>query len=299
MGGISGHAGVFSTVRDMSQLAANLLAAVTESSEYEGHFLLNTSTVRLFSTLYNSSQSSRALGWDTNSYSVTDYGYSNSCGTLSEQTFMHIGYTGTCICIDPLNQVWSVVLTNRVYNCQGQSCTDPDSSTNTKAVYNKFNSILRDWTVQTLLPFQASYEWLPVEPNYYVHPGLEVRLPVGDRASKKEARIPDPFQLQLSIPAPNGLSWGPNSGKCRFFVRLDMHKTDLLSRIKEEASNSCRFLNSECIQIWATVTIGETKSGALEKGEMLDDTLTVEEANLFNRMVELRVSSERSDCIIY
>jgi len=32
---------------------------------------------------------------------------------MSPETFMHTGYTGTCICIDPVNQLYSVVLTNR------------------------------------------------------------------------------------------------------------------------------------------------------------------------------------------
>jgi CubicO group peptidase (beta-lactamase class C family) len=32
---------------------------------------------------------------------------------MSNQTFMHIGYTGTCICIDPVNQLYTVILTTR------------------------------------------------------------------------------------------------------------------------------------------------------------------------------------------
>lgn len=44
---------------------------------------------------------------------VSDYGFNNSCGTMSPETFMHIGYTGTCICVDPVNRIYSVVLTTR------------------------------------------------------------------------------------------------------------------------------------------------------------------------------------------
>ena len=33
---------------------------------------------------------------------------------MSSTTFMHIGYTGTCICIDPLNKLFSAVLTTRL-----------------------------------------------------------------------------------------------------------------------------------------------------------------------------------------
>jgi serine-type D-Ala-D-Ala carboxypeptidase len=119
MGGISGHAGVFATVQDISNLASNLLSSVTRSSSRSGAFLLNATTLELFTNQHSRSQSSRALGWDTNSYEIDDFGYTNSCGALSQKTFMHIGYTGTCICIDPVDQVWTVILTNRVYGCSG------------------------------------------------------------------------------------------------------------------------------------------------------------------------------------
>ena len=80
MGGISGHAGVFSNVEDMGRLASNLVAAWAESSQYKGLLLLNSTTIRLFGTQYDPLQSSRGLGWDTNSVEINDYGFSNSCG---------------------------------------------------------------------------------------------------------------------------------------------------------------------------------------------------------------------------
>jgi len=60
----------------------------------------------------NLTQSSRALGWDTNSYVANHY---RGCGNLSQSTFTHTGYTGTEICCDPTNGVATVLLTNRVY----------------------------------------------------------------------------------------------------------------------------------------------------------------------------------------
>ena len=59
--------------------------------------------------------------------------------TRAEATFLHIGYRGTCMCGDAQNNLWSVVLTNRVYNCEGQSCPTPTSDA-VKAVYKQFNS---------------------------------------------------------------------------------------------------------------------------------------------------------------
>lgn len=152
MGGVSGHAGIFSTVQDMSRLATNLLASVLKRDDYKGSFLLNSTTLGLFTKQYNSSQSSRALGWDTNSYEIEDFGYDNSCGSLSPSTFMHIGYTGTSICIDPELRVWSVILTNRVYGCTGQSCPtpgNPGSSDAVKSIYKQFNSVLQKAVLDT------------------------------------------------------------------------------------------------------------------------------------------------------
>ena len=38
-----------------------------------------------------------------------------TCGRLSPRTFLHVGYTGTQICADPVNGVYTLLLTNRVY----------------------------------------------------------------------------------------------------------------------------------------------------------------------------------------
>ena len=67
-----------------------------------GPALLSYETARLFSTEADHSQSSRALGWNTNDPGVFDQGWNLSCGALSASTFMHLGYTGTQLCIDPV-----------------------------------------------------------------------------------------------------------------------------------------------------------------------------------------------------
>jgi CubicO group peptidase (beta-lactamase class C family) len=110
MGGIAGHAGVFSTAGDVGKFLAFMLL---DSEDNEAEDFLNKTTIGYFTSIYNSSQSSRALGWTTNSAEVKDFGYDNSCGTMGEAAFMHTGYTGTCMCADPSTGLWSVVLTNR------------------------------------------------------------------------------------------------------------------------------------------------------------------------------------------
>jgi hypothetical protein len=70
----------------MHALLSQLLLAV----DYPAPSALgvNATTARLFTTVHNESQSSRALGWDTNSYAASTY---RGCGNLSTRTFTHTG----------------------------------------------------------------------------------------------------------------------------------------------------------------------------------------------------------------
>jgi len=102
MGGISGHAGVFSTVVDAFKFIKLWV-------DVEDPAMLNATTVKLFTTCANITQSSRALGWDTNDQPAPP------CGNLSKKTFFHIGYTGTQFCGDPENGIMTVLLGNGRY----------------------------------------------------------------------------------------------------------------------------------------------------------------------------------------
>jgi CubicO group peptidase (beta-lactamase class C family) len=110
MGGISGHAGLFSTVDDLITVSRSWLFAPPASSKF-----LNSTTTKLFITQHNHSLSSRAIGWNTNSPDAPDHGWEFVCGTLSPRTFLHTGYTGTMMCLDPDRGVGVVLLTHRVY----------------------------------------------------------------------------------------------------------------------------------------------------------------------------------------
>jgi len=139
MGGISGHAGLFSTMPDLANLASNFLQSLSGDAS-DGSALMNQSTLSRFIAVQDTNISSRALGWDTNLRSVNDYGFDGVCGdVLSPRTFLHIGYTGTCLCIDQDSDFWSVILTNRVFNCQGQICPT-GSEDYVKSIYRKFNT---------------------------------------------------------------------------------------------------------------------------------------------------------------
>jgi serine-type D-Ala-D-Ala carboxypeptidase len=131
-GGISGHAGIFSTVHDLSKLALWYLNAPGTSSVF-----LNATTVDLWTKVHNTTQSSRALGWDTN---APNNGY-HGCMGMSDVTFTHLGYTGTEICIDPQNGIFSVILDARVY---------PNKTANMDRIHTTRQAI-NSAIVQTLL----------------------------------------------------------------------------------------------------------------------------------------------------
>jgi CubicO group peptidase (beta-lactamase class C family) len=104
LGGVSGHAGLFSSARDLAVIAQLLL----DRGQYAGRRYLADSTVAGFSHR-QSATSSRALGWDTPSPG-------SSAGDLfSSRSFGHTGFTGTSVWIDPERAVFVVLLTNRVY----------------------------------------------------------------------------------------------------------------------------------------------------------------------------------------
>ncbi len=107
MGGISGHAGLFSTVQDLSVFCQMYL----NRGLYDNKRILKTETIELFTTRQNLIEgSTRALGWDTRSEQNSMAG-----NFMSMRAFGHSGFTGTTIWIDPENQVFVVLLSNRVY----------------------------------------------------------------------------------------------------------------------------------------------------------------------------------------
>ncbi len=102
LGGVAGHAGLFSTASDLSVFAQMLL----DGGEFNGVRVIADSTVALFT---RRAAGHRALGWDT-----CDGGA--GCGAhLSERAFGHTGFTGTSLWIDPDRQVFVILLTNRVH----------------------------------------------------------------------------------------------------------------------------------------------------------------------------------------
>lgn len=114
LGGVAGHAGLFASISELHNFAHQILFAPFQTEVAGSQLGINQTTTKLFTTIHNASQSSRALGWDTNDYVANTY---RGCGNLSQATFTHTGYTGTQICADPSTKsgLITILLTNRVY----------------------------------------------------------------------------------------------------------------------------------------------------------------------------------------
>jgi CubicO group peptidase (beta-lactamase class C family) len=109
MGGVAGHAGLFSTARDLATFAQMLL----DGGTFAGTRIVSPRTLARW-TAPQDPGSSRALGWDTMSP------VSSAGRYFSPRSFGHTGYTGTSIWIDPERALFVVILTNRV-NSHGEA----------------------------------------------------------------------------------------------------------------------------------------------------------------------------------
>jgi len=102
LGGVAGHAGLFSTASDLAVFAQMML----NGGSYNGSRIVADSTVKLFT---RRAVATRALGWDT-------CAGKGSCGEyLSSTAYGHTGFTGTSLWIDPEREMFVVLLTNRVH----------------------------------------------------------------------------------------------------------------------------------------------------------------------------------------
>lgn len=106
LGGIAGHAGLFSTVHDLARFAAML----ARGGELDGVRVLQESTVRLF-TERQPGADTRALGWDT----PDPRGLGAAGQRISSRSFGHTGFTGTSMWIDPDRGTWTILLSNRTF----------------------------------------------------------------------------------------------------------------------------------------------------------------------------------------
>jgi len=105
IGGVSGHAGVFSTASDLAVFCQMLL----NGGAYAHQRVLKRATIAQFTAAQALAQNTRTLGW------VVPTENSSSGHYFSPHSYGHTGFTGTSIWIDPDRQLFVVLLTNRVH----------------------------------------------------------------------------------------------------------------------------------------------------------------------------------------
>jgi CubicO group peptidase (beta-lactamase class C family) len=104
LGGVSSHAGLFSTAEDLVRIARMFLA----DGVLDGQRFISTGTIDRFTAVQDSALSHRALGWETPNGT-------NSAGRLmSGRSFGHTGFTGTSFWVDRDRGIFVILLTNRV-----------------------------------------------------------------------------------------------------------------------------------------------------------------------------------------
>ena len=113
MGGVAGHAGLFSTARDLAIYAQMLL----DQGVYGGRRILSSQTVRTMAARQSPVNSSqiRGYGWDL------DSDYSSPRGDIFKGGYGHTGFTGTSLWIHPPTDTFVIILSNRVHPAGGQS----------------------------------------------------------------------------------------------------------------------------------------------------------------------------------
>jgi uncharacterized protein YbbC (DUF1343 family)/CubicO group peptidase (beta-lactamase class C family) len=116
MGGVAGHAGLFTTAEDLAKFAEMML----NLGEYKGVRIFSPLTVRKF-TSPNSPRHQpilRGLGWDI------DSPFSGNRGELFPLgSYGHTGFTGTSIWIDPSTKTYVILMANSVHPVRGAALT--------------------------------------------------------------------------------------------------------------------------------------------------------------------------------
>ena len=148
MGGVAGHAGLFTTAADLARFARMML----HDGELDDVRLFKPETVKLMTSVQSPEAvlSRRGLGWDL------DSPYSRPRGTVFPRgSFGHTGWTGTALWIDPFSKTFWVFLSNRVH---------PDGKGSVLLLYSTLGTLAAkavdgfDFSqVQGALPFRTNF----------------------------------------------------------------------------------------------------------------------------------------------
>lgn len=124
MGGVAGHAGLFTTAADLARFARMML----NYGELDGVRILQPATVAAMTTIQSPAglEAKRGFGWDI------DTGYSRRGAFFYIGSYGHTGFTGTAMWIDPFSRTFWILLTNRVH---------PDARSSIVALQKSFSTL--------------------------------------------------------------------------------------------------------------------------------------------------------------
>lgn len=106
LGGVAGHAGLFSTASDLGRL----MSMLAQEGVFQGDTFFRKSTIDYFTGKQAGSR--RGLGWDKPAVGSENSPCSQYC---SPATFGHSGFTGTCVWVDPEKELIFIFLSNRTW----------------------------------------------------------------------------------------------------------------------------------------------------------------------------------------
>jgi uncharacterized protein YbbC (DUF1343 family)/CubicO group peptidase (beta-lactamase class C family) len=169
MGGVAGHAGLFSTATDLARYARMIL----NLGELDGVRVFRPETLKLMTSVQSPSEvlARRGLGWDI------DSPYSRPRGTVFPRgSFGHTGWTGTALWIDPFSKTFWIFLSNRVH---------PDGKGNTLALYLTLGTMAASavegfefQNVEGALPFRTNFITAAIVPRPALNSGSTNRASV-------------------------------------------------------------------------------------------------------------------------
>jgi uncharacterized protein YbbC (DUF1343 family) len=120
LGGVAGHAGLFSTAKDLTTYAQALLReGANDDGTGTASRILTPHSVDVFFASHDVPGGVRALGWDVKSTFSSNRGDS-----FSRRAVGHGGYTGTAMWIDPESDLFLIFLSNRVHP-DGKGAVNP------------------------------------------------------------------------------------------------------------------------------------------------------------------------------
>lgn len=132
LGGVSAHAGIFSTAHDLTRFAQMYL----NDGVIDGVRVLPAAQIHQFTQYVDSAFSDRAIGWQKPDYPGMKYtsGAAWAGHTMPSRAFGHTGFTGTSIAIDPTDDLFVILLTNRVNPTRNNNKIQPVRRALTDAV---------------------------------------------------------------------------------------------------------------------------------------------------------------------